>query len=110
MKQRFRLIHRGSRNTYYCVDTLTNKRESLNTNAPSEARRLVDAKNEALNQSAISLALAKVYLTACDPKFSDRDWNTVIVEFCRQGKQSTRSRRERAVQHRAFNAIRTRKL
>jgi hypothetical protein len=51
MKKRFTLICRGSRGgAFYCFDSLTKKRESLNTKVRDEAERLVQAQNEAWQQ------------------------------------------------------------
>jgi hypothetical protein len=51
MKTRFRLIHRGERdNKFYCVDSETGKRFSLQTKDRDAAEQIVLAKNQALRQ------------------------------------------------------------
>ncbi|MBA4147120.1 MAG: hypothetical protein H0X66_03325 [Verrucomicrobia bacterium] len=78
MKKRFRLIRRGNRNTFYCVDTTTGKRESLGTGNPCEAERLISAKNEAVQHASMD-------------------------EMLPHKKGSTADRFERAMQDKAFN-------
>jgi hypothetical protein len=59
MKKRYRLVRRGERNTYYCFDTLNNKRTSMETADPQAAQRIIDAKNDALRQPALNLNIAR---------------------------------------------------
>jgi hypothetical protein len=59
MKTRYRLTCRGSRGgKFYCVDTLTGKRASLQTGSEEEARQLVEAKNQAQRQPVLNSASA----------------------------------------------------
>ena len=63
MKIRFRLIRRNLRGgTYYCQDTLTGTRTSLQTTSKDEAAQIVQAKNQALRQPFLNLQIAKAYL------------------------------------------------
>jgi hypothetical protein len=64
MKQRFRLLHRGERGTFYCVDTQTKKRTSLGPDDEDAARRIVHARNEAERQPMINLQIARAHLMA----------------------------------------------
>jgi hypothetical protein len=51
MPTRYRLIRRGIRNgVFYCVDSKTGKRTSLQTSKKDEARQVVEAKNQAERQ------------------------------------------------------------
>ena len=61
MKQRYHCFRRENR-IYYAFDTLTKKRQSLNTTVLEEARRFLAAPNEACKQPAINLQIAQVYL------------------------------------------------
>ena len=54
MKQRYRLYRRES-GLYYSIDTLVNKRKSLNTGDSQEAQRLLNAMNEACREQAMNL-------------------------------------------------------
>ena len=59
MKDRYRLISRGERGgSYYCVDSETGKRFSLQTKDRNAARQIVFAKNQALRQPALNLQIA----------------------------------------------------
>jgi integrase len=69
MQTRYRSICRGTRGgMFYCVDTETGKRTSLQTANEEHARRIIQSKNEALWQPA-NLQIVKAYLAAADPKF-----------------------------------------
>jgi hypothetical protein len=70
MKQRYQCFRRKS-GIYYALDTLTRKRQSLNTTKPEEAHRLLYAFTEACKQPAINLQIALVYLQRSDPDFSN---------------------------------------
>ena len=60
MKTRYRLIRRGVRNgAYYCVDTETGKRASLQTADKDETRQIIAAKNQAQRQPFINLQIAR---------------------------------------------------
>ena len=108
MKQRYRLIRRSSRGgTFYAVDTSTGKRESLNTNDKGKAQRVINAKNEAFQQPAINLQIAKAYLTASDPDMATRTWRRVMAEIIKTKRDATKERWEMAAKDQAFDLIRT---
>jgi hypothetical protein len=52
MKQRYRMFRREN-GIYYSLDTIGNKRNSLNTADPDEAKRFLNALNEACQQPAV---------------------------------------------------------
>ena len=62
MKEKFWLCKRG--NIYVSLDSETGKRESLRTGNKEEAKRPVEAKNNATRQPALNLSIAKAYLAA----------------------------------------------
>ncbi len=66
MKQRYHVFRREN-GIYYSLDTLTKKRNSLNTTDREEARRFQNALNEACKQPAVNLQIAQVYLQHSDP-------------------------------------------
>jgi hypothetical protein len=67
MKTRYRLIRRGIRGgIFYCVDTATGKRTSLQTGDEDAALQIINAKNQAIRQPALNLQIAKAYLTGAD--------------------------------------------
>jgi len=108
--KRYRLVFRGIRNTYYSVDTRSNKRESLGTAEPAEARRLLAVKNEAVHHAEMNLQIAQVYLQHSDPTLASRTWQDVMEEVSSLKSGSTRERYQFAIQDSAFDLIRNRKL
>jgi hypothetical protein len=75
MKQRYTVFRREN-GIYYSLDTVTRKRSSLNTTDREEARRFLNALNEACKQPAINLQIAQVYLQHSDPDYSSATGNT----------------------------------
>src|SRR5580704_1684086 len=95
MKNRFVLFRREE--IYYCEDRQDGLQKSLRTKNEGEARKLVRAKNEALNQPQMNLALAKAYLAASDPQYLTRSWADVFERFCARSHPATKMRHERVV-------------
>jgi hypothetical protein len=89
MKEQFYLFKRNG--IYYVQDVATGRQHSLKTKDGTEARRLLHAKNEAGQCPTLNVAMARVYLSARDPKMLERTWQDVINEFCSRGKQQTRT-------------------
>src|SRR5690242_5494441 len=112
MKNRFRMVKRGDRGaTFYAFDTIAKSWTSLRTQERGEAQRLIQAKNDACQQSSLNLQLARVYIQESDPAAASRTWRDVMDEFReRSGKQSTKERKVRAIESKAFDLIRDRKI
>jgi integrase len=111
MKNRFRLIQRGLRGgRFYCVDSQTGRRESLGTKDPDEAAQLVLAKNQSVRQPALSLQMAKAFLSATDDALAKRTWQQAIDSLVESKHNSTKARWERSVKHAAFDHIRQRPI
>ena len=72
MKSKFNLFRRGA--VFYMEDTATGKQTSLRTKDETEAKSLLNARNEAQRQPVLNLHLARAYLTASDPAFIERTW------------------------------------
>ena len=92
MKKRYRLVRRGERNTFYCFDTQTGKRTSLETNDADAAERLISAKNEALRQPVLNLQIARAYLAGTDSGYTTRTWKNALDSLIdtKQGKTQYR--------------------
>ncbi len=105
MKRRYLLYLRGR--TFYCEDTLTRKQASLHTRDREHALRLVQARNEALQQPAVNLQIARAYLAASDPQISRRTWQFVMDEMGRMKSGPTQVRWVVAMKDHAFDVIRT---
>ena len=103
MKDRFRITRRGSRGgAFYCVDTRTRNRTSLKTSDLKIARRIVQAKNEAEQQPALNLQLAKAYLAGTDSEINRRTWLQALETLTNLKKDSNKERWERAAKDKAF--------
>ncbi|HZR17827.1 MAG TPA: hypothetical protein VFE51_10910 [Verrucomicrobiae bacterium] len=92
MKQRFVLCQRNA--TLYCQDNETGQQLSLRTKDESEARTLLQARNESFREPHLNLQLARTYLAASDPLVSSRTWQDVMNEILKLKSGSTRVRWE----------------
>lgn len=93
MKTRYRLIRRGGRGgTFYCVDTKTGKRASLQTGDKDAAKQIIDAKNQAERQPMINLHIAKAYLAGTDSGVSARTWGHALESFADTKQNDNRHR------------------
>ncbi len=110
MKKRYRLVRRGERSTFYCFDTHTKKRETLRTSNAADARRLVDARNEAVRHPSMNLQIAQVYLQHADSALAARTWQAVMEKIISMRTGNTRERWEYAIRDKAFDPIRNQKL
>src|SRR5215469_14594965 len=108
MKTKYTMFRRGE--VFYIQDTATGKQTSLRTKDETEARSLLNARNEAQRQPVLNLHLARAYLTASDPAFVERTWQTVIQQLQARGKDSSRERYENVFQSPAFDGLRNKKL
>jgi integrase len=108
MKSRFILFKRAG--VYYSEDTTTRKQHSLRTKDETEALTLLNAKNESFRQPVLNVQIARAYLTAGDPAFAQRTWQSVMEQMQTHGKDSTKTRCARAMQSRAFDGLRRKKL
>jgi hypothetical protein len=111
MKTRYRLIRRNIRGgIYYCVDTQTGKRTSLQTSNEAEAQQLVEIKNQAARQPAMNLQIAQVYLQHGDPTLAARTWQDVLDVMISTKTGSNLLRWRGAVKDKALDSLRPRKL
>jgi len=109
MKTRYRLIRRGTRaGIYYCVDSLTGKRTSLQTGNEDEARQILDAKNQAMRQPVLNLQIAKAYLAGTDSGIAQRTWQNALDVLAASKHGANRDRWCRAGKDKAYDLIRNR--
>lgn len=80
MKDRYR-TYRRCNGTYYLEDATSGKQESLRTKSAAEARRLVVARNQAFEQPALNLTMARAYLMGRSPELMTRTWADVLKEM-----------------------------
>jgi integrase len=108
MQNRYTMFRRGA--VFYCEDRTTGQQKSLLTRDEAEARRILQAKNDAVNLPLMNLVLAKTYLAAQDPKLITRTWADVMQMFCERGKAPTRMRHERVIRTKPMQFLRNKRL
>jgi hypothetical protein len=69
MKNTYRLYKRKN-GFFYLHDNDSGAQKSLDTKDSAEAKKLLNAENEARQNSTLNLQLGKVYLTQADPSLS----------------------------------------
>jgi len=108
MKTKYILFRRGE--VYYVQDSATGKQTSLRTKDETEAHSLLNARNEAQRQPVLNLHLARAYLTASDPAFVERTWETVMHQLQARGSESSRERFATAFKSPTLDGLRHKKL
>ena len=108
MNTKYTLFRRGG--IYYSQDSATGQQKSLRTRDENEALQLINARNEAHRQPVLNLHLARAYLTASDPAFVERTWQTVMDQLQARGKDSSRERYANVFKSSAFDGLRHKKL
>jgi integrase len=106
MRQRFRLYRRKKGGRYYIHDDATGKQDSLHTTDRTTALRLVHSRNEAEQQPAVNLQIARAYLAATDPQISTRTWQYVMDEMVKLKRGETQRRWLVAVKDKEMDIIR----
>ena len=109
MKNRYRLFQRSS-GIFFLEDDVTRKQESLRTRDKTVAKRILNARNEAHQQPAINLQIARAYLMVSDPGSTTRTWQSVMDAVAQTKKDGTRKRWDRAMMEHPFDEIRHVKL
>ena len=108
MKTKFTLFRRNG--VYYSQDAATGQQKSLRTRDEAEALQLINARNEAHRQPVLNLHLARAYLTASDPAFVERTWQTVMEQLQARGKDASRERYATVFKSAAFDGLRNKRL
>lgn len=108
MKQRFILYRRKVGGMFYIEDTETRKQESLGTKDRTEAKSLLNARNEAVRQPQLNLHIAKAYLAGTDSGVSTRTWQNALDAIIETKSGSTKDRWQRAAKEKALDLIRSR--
>ena len=104
MNARFRM-YRRQRGIFYLFDRHTNQRTSLQTADEREARRLLNAQNEAHQQPLINRQIARAYLAVGDPQITRRTWQGVVTEIIKLKTGVTQARWQVASRDRAFESL-----
>ena len=109
MKNQYRMYVRGKHSggsVWWCEDNKTGKRESLRTTNKSEAKRLLDLKNEPQHFKGFHVQMARTYLLVSDPQGMTRTWQTVMDAIISQKTNTTKIRWVNAAKCKAFDLIR----
>jgi integrase len=109
MKTKYTMFRRDN-GVFYAQNTTTGKQNSLHTKDETEAKSLLNARNEAQRQPVLNLHLARAYLTASDPAFVERTWQIVMEQLQSRGKDSSRERYATVFKSASFDALRKKKL
>ena len=108
MKTKYTMFRRNG--IYYSQDSATGQQNSLRTRDEADALQLLNARNEAHRQPVLNLHLARAYLTASDPAFVERTWQTVMAQLQARGKDSSRERYASVFKSPSFDTLRNKKL
>jgi len=108
MKNRITLFRRGK--VFYFEDRETKLQKSLHTQDLGVARKIIQAKNDAINQPMMNLVMAKTFLAAQDPKLITRTWADVLERFCDRSNTNTRMRHERVVRTKPMQFLKSKRL
>jgi integrase len=95
---------------YYCEDTDNGKQSSLRTRSEADALTLINARNESVRQPALNMQIARAYLTASDPAWTQRTWQDVMNQIQNNGKDASQTRYARALKAKPFDSLRHKKL
>jgi len=109
MKRRFRLYRREN-GIYYLVNKATGQRESLETKDRNAADRLLHARNEAAQQPALNLQIARAYLAGSDSAISTRTWQNALDALAETKEAQTKERWLRAGKEAPFDLIRNKTI
>jgi hypothetical protein len=109
MKRKYRLFKRNT-GIFFIQNNATGKQESLKTRDKTAAQRIFNAKNEAHEQPAINLQIARAYLMGSDPLVAKRTWQHVLDEIIQIKSGPTQARWKSAAKDKAFDLIRNRTL
>ena len=108
MKNRYRMFRRGSR--FYVQDNETGKQSSLGTSDSREALRLLVARNDSYRAPELNLAIARTHLIAKDAQLAARTWDAVMDEMSTHGRESTKTRCQRAMKDEALVPLRNKPI
>lgn len=109
MKREYRLYKRSNGN-YYLHNNSSGVQRSLGTKDNAEAKRLLEAENQACQSPALNLELGKVYLRNADPKMVKRIWQDAMDELATHGNEVSQKRCKRGFAAKEFNLIRNKPI
>ena len=109
MSDKFRIFQRAS-GVWYLEDRSTHHQQSLRARVATEAKRILQAKNEAYRMPAVNLQIARAYVVAADPKMAARTWSDVMAMSVEQKQGETQRRWLVATRDEAFRLLKDKPL
>jgi integrase len=103
MNQHYILFRRAG--VFYYEDTATGKQLSLRTKDETEARTLLNAKNESFRQPILNLQIAKAYLIGSDNGIATRTWQNAIESLIATKQGANQHRWQTAAKDKAFTSM-----
>lgn len=103
-------LYQRENGVYYVQDKISGKQQSARTKDEAAAKRILAAKNQAVEQPMLNRTMAKAYLSAKSPDLVQRSWADVMERYISSGVESTRNRKERAFRSQPFARLRKVKL
>jgi integrase len=77
MQKKFKMFRR-SNGIYYSEELPSHRQITLGTKDKIEAKALIASKNQAENQPALNMAMARIYLSAKSPEFLTHTWGELV--------------------------------
>ena len=108
MQNRFTLFRRGTK--FYCEEQTTGQQKSLRTSDEADARKTIQAKNDAVKLPLMNLVMAKTGLAAPDPKLVVRTWADVRERVYNRRNDNTRMRHERVIRTKPLQFLKGKRL
>ena len=99
-------MFRKASGIYFIENRVTGQQKSLKTRDREAAVRIFNAQNEAHEQPAINLQIARAYLMASDPLVVRRTWQHAMDEIVKTKQGSTQARWLTGIKDKAFDSIR----
>lgn len=103
MKTAYRIFKRKDRANYYIENKATGDQQCLGTSDPTEAQRLLDAKNQERQTPSLNMQLGKTFIMHADPKMATRTWQEAIDEMSSHGQEVSQLRYAREFKSTAYS-------
>ena len=100
------MLRSCARGIFFIEDRISKKQESLKTRDKIAAQRIFNARNEAYQQPAINLQIARAYLVASDPAIATRTWQHVMDDIVKTKLGETKARWLMAIKDGSLDTIR----
>ncbi len=110
MNSPYIIFQRRGRKNFLIEDTRTGLQKSLKTSDRREAEKLLAAKNQAQENPALNIALAKAYISQSNPLMATRTWQDAMSELSSHGAEDSQARYAREFKSSAYAIIRNKPI